>query len=211
MAARTVLLVSFAALVGVTVLWGDRCFAEIYSCKDASGRTISSDRPIAECADRERRVLNEDGSVQKVIAPPLTPEQRRKKEEEEVRQEAEKRREAEQRRKDQALLATYRSEKELEAAFERALSVPTEGAKASHFRINALRAQLDKILLESEFYVGKPWPPALKRKLSEVQGALDAEVRNIDDKAAEIERVNAKFKADLERFRNLTSAEPPKH
>ena len=37
--------------------------APIYSCIDAHGKRITSDRPIPECAAREQRVLNADGSV----------------------------------------------------------------------------------------------------------------------------------------------------
>ncbi len=35
--------------------------AEIYICKDASGKTLTSDRPIMECQDRKVRVLGKNG------------------------------------------------------------------------------------------------------------------------------------------------------
>jgi len=41
----------------------------IYTCIDAQGRQRASDGPIAECSDREQRVLNKDGSVRRIIAP----------------------------------------------------------------------------------------------------------------------------------------------
>ena len=36
----------------------------IFTCVDGERPRLTSDRPIAECIDREQRVLNADGSVQ---------------------------------------------------------------------------------------------------------------------------------------------------
>ena len=48
----------------------------IYTCVDAHGKRLTSDRPIPECLDREQRVLNRDGSQRKVVAPRQTPQER---------------------------------------------------------------------------------------------------------------------------------------
>ena len=48
----------------------------IYSCVDASGKRLTSDRPIAECLDREQRVLNKDGSQRRVLPPRMNAEER---------------------------------------------------------------------------------------------------------------------------------------
>jgi len=39
----------------------------IYSCTDAQGRQRTSDRSIAECADREQRLLNPSGTVRATV------------------------------------------------------------------------------------------------------------------------------------------------
>jgi len=44
----------------------------IYTCTDAKGRKLTSDRPIPECADREQRVLNPSGTVKTIVGPSLT-------------------------------------------------------------------------------------------------------------------------------------------
>ncbi|WP_448949443.1 DUF4124 domain-containing protein, partial [Lautropia mirabilis] len=49
----------------------------IYVCKDENGRVISSDQPIDACARRNMRELNRDGSVRRVLPPPLTRQQER--------------------------------------------------------------------------------------------------------------------------------------
>ena len=41
----------------------------IYSCVDARGRTITADRPIADCSDREQRELNPSGTVKRKVEP----------------------------------------------------------------------------------------------------------------------------------------------
>src|SRR5262245_10216155 len=48
----------------------------IYTCMDDRGKQLRSDRPIAECSDREQRVLNKDGSLKKVHPATMTPEER---------------------------------------------------------------------------------------------------------------------------------------
>jgi len=42
-------------------------YAQLYVCTDARGRTLTSDRLPAECADRPIRELRSDGSVRRVI------------------------------------------------------------------------------------------------------------------------------------------------
>ena len=44
----------------------------IYSCLDAKGRTITADRPIAECTDRTQRELSSSGLLKRQMGPSLT-------------------------------------------------------------------------------------------------------------------------------------------
>eukprot|EP01036_Dinobryon_divergens_P002704 gene2704-3549_t len=44
----------------------------IFTCTDARGRTLTADRPIAECSDREQRELNPSGSVRRKVEPTYT-------------------------------------------------------------------------------------------------------------------------------------------
>ncbi|MFD2270416.1 DUF4124 domain-containing protein [Undibacterium arcticum] len=94
--------------------------AEIYICKDGGGHTITSDRPVAECADRVMRVMS-GGLVRREIAAPLTPEQRRQKQVEQDKLRADAVAAEEQRQLDRILLARYQSDLDIEAARKRAL------------------------------------------------------------------------------------------
>lgn len=46
---------------------------EIYSCVDANGRHLTSDRPISACLDREQHVLSRSGAIKRIIPPSYTP------------------------------------------------------------------------------------------------------------------------------------------
>jgi len=46
--------------------------AGIYSCVDAKGRTLTADRPIAECSDREQRELSPSGMTRRRLEPTYT-------------------------------------------------------------------------------------------------------------------------------------------
>ncbi len=52
----------------------------IYSCTDANGKRLTSDRPIPECTNRDQRELNADGSVRRIVPPPPTADERAEKE-----------------------------------------------------------------------------------------------------------------------------------
>ena len=76
----------------VLVAWAGTAAAQagIYTCVDAKGRRLTSDRPILECLDREQKQLGADGTVKKRIGPTLTA-QERAVEDERLRKEAEER------------------------------------------------------------------------------------------------------------------------
>jgi hypothetical protein len=177
----------------------------IFTCKDASGRTITSNIP-SECAEREKRVLNRDGSVKEIVSPPLSAEELRLKKEEQAREKAEIERKAEELRRDRMLLSIYPSERDLDEAFVRVLNVPVTALRAFPRRIKLLTDEIKKIHEESEFYIGKPWPPALKRRLDNVVFGIEQERRSIEEKEEEIRRIIARFEADRQRYRALSEA-----
>ncbi|MEK9803169.1 MAG: DUF4124 domain-containing protein, partial [Curvibacter sp.] len=85
-------LVGVVLTAGLLGSWGLQALAQavpggIYTCTDAQGRKLTSDRPIRECADREQLLLNPSGTVRAVIPPTLTGPER-------AVQEARQRREA---------------------------------------------------------------------------------------------------------------------
>ena len=79
-----------AALLCAGMLADVYAAPKVYTCVAANGRTLTSDRPIAECLDREQRVLAPDGTLQHVVPPSLTADERNEKENRERQLAAEK-------------------------------------------------------------------------------------------------------------------------
>jgi hypothetical protein len=200
MASKIALLVGFGLLLPALSTQ-----AQIYSCKDASGKVISSDRPIPECARADMRVLNADGSVKQVIPAPMSAEQRARAAEEQKRADDARRAAEEQKRRDRALLQAYKTEQDLADTYIRQLSAPLQAIKASHARIKSLSVDIDRILQEGEFYKGKSWPVQLRRKLAEVAAGIESENRAIAERADDIARLNEKFAEERARYRVLVA------
>ncbi len=181
----------------------------IYTCKDANGKTITSDRPLPECQGREGRVLSGQGATVKKIEAPLTPEQQaaRDIEDQKKRQEDELRRE--QARRDKALLNTYAGVDDIESKRQRALAQVEREARESERRISLLERQASENRAEAEFYKKKQMPADLKRKLDENEAALKAEKHLLASKKSEVAQVNVKFDEDKRRYVELTNSLSP--
>lgn len=176
----------------------------IYTCKDANGKTITSDRPLPECQGREGRVLSKSGTTVQTIEAPLTDEQRAVREaEEEKKKEAAVVR-AEQLRRDKALLSTYQNLDDLESKRQRALLQVEREMRESEKRMGVLGKAEQENKQEQEFYKRKQMPAELKRRVDENEGALRAEKLLLASKKDEIVQVNQKFDDDKKRYTELT-------
>lgn len=92
------------AAMGLGSAWAN---SGIFSCVDGKGRRITSDRPIAECTDREQVQFNRDGTVKRTIPPTLTPLEAAAQSERDRKAAEDAKREAEARRLERALVARY--------------------------------------------------------------------------------------------------------
>jgi len=79
----------------------------IYTCVDAKGHRLTSDRPILECNDREQRELSPGGRVVRSIGPSMSPNERAAEEEKARLIAEEDKRQAETRKRDRVLLTRY--------------------------------------------------------------------------------------------------------
>jgi hypothetical protein len=178
----------------------------VFVCVDSRGRTISGDRPPAECADRQIRELRADGSVRRVIEPPLTPEQRAAREAELARQRDLAERQRAQARRDLALLETYSTDKEIESARKRALADRQVLIERATRRMEELRREKKKLDDESEFYIRRQLPDKLNRAIAANDELMRAQEKQITDTLADMERVNQRYQAEINRFRELIAA-----
>lgn len=178
--------------------------AEIYMCKDASGRTLTSDRPIPECSDRALKVFGNNGIVRREIPAPLTAEQKRQKELDEEKRKAEVAAAEEQKRQDRALLARFKSEADIEAVRKRDQEMFHDQIKREQVSIAAAEKRLQEGRAEAAKHKdAKALPARLQQKIDESQQSIDDSKKLIAAHEAEIAQIGAKFDQTLKRFREL--------
>ena len=201
------------ALAGLAFLLGGAAAAQdIYSCVDARGRTLTADRPIAECTDRAQRALSPSGMVKRQIGPSLTAHEQAAQDEKDRRAAELRGREAEERRRDKALLLRYPTPEVHDRERAAALLQIDEVIKASNKRRGELAHQRKTLGGELEFYVKDPSkaPGSLKRRLEENEGDVAIQQRSIADQEQEKKRVNQRFDEELAKLRLLWAlANPP--
>ncbi|MDE2369809.1 MAG: hypothetical protein KGN16_12640 [Burkholderiales bacterium] len=202
------MLLLLAAALPCAAQQGPAASTAIYSCVDASGRRLTSDRPIAECTTREQRLLNRDGSLRAIIPPTLTAEERAEKEARLRAAEAARVAQADAVRRDRNLLARYPNEASHNRAREAALDTARAAAKSSEERLRGLTAERKPLLDEAEFYQGKPLPAKLRSALDANDAAVEAQRAAMVNQQAEMARINAFYDAELERLRRLWSGAP---
>lgn len=179
--------------------------AEIYICKDASGRTITADRPIPECADRSMRQLDANGLTRREIAAPLTPEQKHARDALEEKRRGEKAAADEQRLYDNALTTRYRTEDDIALARKRAVDLLNDQMKIDTTAL----ARENKEMKSAQMVVAgaKPTASAIDRRhLQEAARAVELRLESMTQRLAEIDRTHQKFDLALKRFREITAA-----
>ncbi|MEK8051658.1 DUF4124 domain-containing protein [Ideonella sp. DXS22W] len=181
----------------------------IYTCVDAQGKRITSDRPIPACLAREQQLRNKDGSVRQVIPPTLTPDER-------AERDAAERQAAQQRaaqndavRRDRNLMARYPNEAAHQKAREAALDTVRLAIKTTEQRMKDLTAERKPLQDEVEFYKGRQLPLKLKQQLDANDAAMDAQRAASKTQAAELARINALYDAELQRLRALWTGTQP--
>lgn len=176
--------------------------AKIYMCKDASGKTLSSDRPIPECADRPVREYSNNGNTRKELAAPLTAEQKRALELQEEKKKAEQLAAAEQKRSDRALSARYRSEDDIAAARKRDTDLVS-------IQITQYKAALHGAEKEQAAGLERKQKgnlsPSMQAKLDRNDQSVRDLHKHIKDGEAELAQMNEKYDQILRRYREITT------
>jgi type I site-specific restriction endonuclease len=183
--------------------------SQIYSCVDASGKRLTSDRPIVECNSREQKVLNADGSVKRVQAPPMTGDERTEAEARDRDAAVELAQRQEAVRRDRNLLARFPNEAAHKKARESALELGRSSVRLSQQRLAALATERKPLTDETEFYVGRPMPAKLKSQLDANDATTEAQRSLLQNQQLEIVRIDKLYDAELERLRKLWGGARP--
>lgn len=177
--------------------------AQMYRCVDRQGNRHYSQTIPRACLGLPVEQLNAQGIVIKRILPPPSPAklQEEKAAKERARQRAEAQQQQEHR--DQALLATYTSVRDIERARAQALASNERDVSALNERI----AELERLRARQENRVhaaGKSPPQALVLALKSTESDLAGQRQVLATKQQEVARINAKYDADRKRFIELT-------
>ena len=203
-----------AVLVGIGVSASARAQtaappALIYTCTNAAGKKLTSDRPIPECNDREQRVLNGDGSVRQVLGRTLTADERAEVEARDRDAAADRARRAEAVRNDRNLLQRFPNEAAHRKQRVAALDVVNNSLKVSEARLAALARERKPLTDEAEFYTGKALPSILKAQLDANDAAVSAQRELVQNQKLEVVRIDALYDAELARLKRLWGGARP--
>jgi hypothetical protein len=184
----------------------------IYTCSDADGRVISSDRPIPACDRRPMRELNADGSLRRLIAPPLTKEQEKEEAVQERRRQDEALARRIQQSRDRNLLLTFEDEDALESMRLRGLADIDRDIRLATHRILSLDKELKTAQAAAAAWKAenprKPLPIPNQQQIMDTANSILVEDSVVTERQAERDRVNSRFDADAARLRQLLGTAP---
>jgi hypothetical protein len=190
----------------------------IYTCVDAKGRRLTSDRPIIECLDREQRELTPGGTVKRRIGPSLTAEERAAEEEKHRLAIEEHNRLLEEKKRERALLTRYPDKVAHDKERNAALAQADGAIESANQHAQELVKERKRLDLELEFFKNDPAkiPPKLKRQIEENANNVDAQKRFVLAQEEEKRRINVRFDEELVKLRQLwaqraTPVAPKRH
>jgi hypothetical protein len=204
---RLVVLAASSLLAGTA--WAQTNMGQVFTCVDGAGRNLTSDRLIAQCMDREQRLLAKDGTLIRIIPPQLTADERAEKEAREKRIAAEKLARAEAVRRDRLLLERYPDQATHEKAREAALDDVRAATQLSRARVAELVRERKPLDDEAEFYKGKPLPAKLKAQIDANDAAAAAQADVQATQRAEMDRIGKRFDEELALLKRLWAGAPP--
>lgn len=171
----------------------------IYTCVDAKGRKLTSDRPIVECLDRDQRELNPSGSLRRVLTPPPAPKTRAEMLADEKAENDARLQKADENRRDRALRQRYPDRASHDKARADALQKADEVVQAAKLRLQELTQRRAALNTELDFYKNSPAsvPVAIKRRVLETDTNMAEQNRLIAGQDAEKKRIVDQFDAEV--------------
>lgn len=177
--------------------------ARIYCCDDGAGRKVCGDFLPKECAMRAYEERDEKGFVVNRKEAPLTAEQQARKDAELAKKAEEEKKKLEERRRNQALLSTYATEKDIDTARDRAvLDAEKQVTQAEKQLTDSIKNQ-KKAEGEKEFYKNKVLPAQVKKQLADADAEVKAKQDAVTARKADIDKLRTKYEDEKKKFREL--------
>ena len=180
----------------------------IYTCTDARGRTITADRPIADCADRQQRELGPSGTLRRTVDPEYTPREQAERDARSREAAAQASQASDQRRRDRALLMRYPSATSHDRERAEAMRQIDGMVETARKRIEDLGKERQTLSGEMEFYRKDPSkaPGLLRQKLQDNDDSVAVQNRFIAGQEEERQRIAARFADERVRLDALWSS-----
>ena len=196
----TVLTCLIAAALALPVQ-AQQAGVRMYKCVDAAGKAYYSDKVNPDCGQGVE--LNRQGVVMKkkeIAKPGQSPN--------EVVAAVKSTREQE--RRDRALMATYTSEEEIDAARERSLSLPVQGTKAIESKLDKVNRQLTELKNQADVLATqkKKLPAHLLEDVNVSQKEVSALEADLAQRKVQSDSIRARYESDKQRFRELKGESP---
>ena len=210
------------AVAAVLALASFAAAAQTYRCTSKDGKKYYGATIPQQCIGQTLEVLNSQGTIIRRIEPQSNSEADRAAKEAEL---AKKREDdnlvREEKRRNNALLATYTSEKDIDEARGRAIAENQKAVKEVETRIDAIKKRQATFQKEMEFYTegakpdskGKPGakpgagakpPPKLLEDMKNAEIDLKAQETLLAAKQKEVDGINARYDEDKKRYTELT-------
>lgn len=179
--------------------------AQSYRCVGKDGKRYYGSIVPPECAGRPVEQLSPQGLVIKRIDPEGSEKERKAKEAEAAAKREQETAAKEAERRNRALLATYTSVEDVDAARARAIADNKKALAQIEERIASTRKRQTGYEKELEFYTGKNKPPAkLLEDIQAVQLELKEHQASYESKKKEVDAINQKYDEDKKRYTELT-------
>ena len=169
-----------------------------YTCTDASGRRITSDRPIPACLDREQRMISSTGTV-RVVPPQQTAVERQAQDARKREQELAQRQQEREQRRASTLINRYPTPASYEAARTQDQAAAKIRRDEAQARVQELQTTLKPLETEIAAFGKDPAkvPAALRNRAKRLHDDINLQQSVVKQEQSEIDRINVRYDTDL--------------
>jgi hypothetical protein len=190
----------------VTMMYSTACLADVYTCITASGKVITSDRVIPECANRNTKVFKNNGTLKKVIAPPLTAEEKQKLASDEARNKENEVAELAKQKEEKYLLAHYNNEQDIQIARQKSINNSLEKKRLASEQLSILNKSYKDL---NDALENTPSNSSnissLKLRADKLHASILKIQISLQSYDAEMLQTNQRFDETLSRYKTLIS------
>lgn len=194
---RILLAVLVAASLALPAYAQKKPSSRMYKCVDEAGKVFYSDSPDTEC--NKSSELNRQGVVLKKPGDKLATQPKLAKDDSK-RVEV-----ATAERRDRALMATYMTEQDIDAARDRSLAIPLQAIKGLEGKLEKVNNDLFELKKHADTLASqqKPLPPDLIEDVQIKQKQVGVLETELAQKKTSVEAIRGRYESDKQRYREL--------